>query len=425
MNLLPKDALQLRFPEPLETEFRADYFEKSLKSLRMSVLLGALLYALFGALDVLIFPESVRQAWLIRFGIVVPACLAVLLFSFSRHFRKFMQPAVFLLVVIGGAGIVGLMVVVRSPINYFHYAGLLLVLMYSYTFSKLWFSYTTAASWTIVLLYEIAAVGIIGMPLATLLNDNFFYVSANLIGMFSSYHRERYIRRDFLQNRMVRELEEKRHILEREKIIRDLHDVLGGITTNIRLLAEMGKNSDDLAAVRKTLAVISDLSREGLTEIKGFMQSLDAREITWQALAAELRSQGTALVEPHGFAFSITPELDGVEGRPGSLLWLNVLRIYKEALTNAVKHSGGKRIDVALRISRERFELSLQDNGRGIDQTTRGGRGLSHLRRRAEELGGSVVIENAGGARITLRIPLLAHNSLITLPLEHPRRPAA
>ena len=65
-----------------------------------------------------------------------------------------MQAAVFLTVVVGGAGIVGMMTIVGSSINYFHNAGLVLVLMYIYTFSKLRFVYTCVASWLIVLLYE-------------------------------------------------------------------------------------------------------------------------------------------------------------------------------------------------------------------------------------------------------------------------------
>ncbi len=399
-------ALRLSFSGDLERRFRDDYYYKSLNALRLSLLLGAVLYVLFSFLDVIIFPETRNAVWAIRFGIVCPAILACLLFTYSRHFKKYMQPAVFTTVVIGGAAIVAMMVVVRSPTNYFHNGGLVLVLMYAYTFSKLRFSYTSLAACVIVLLYEVTALLIMHTPLPALLYDNVLFLSVNLLGMFSNYHREQYIRKDFLQNETVRELEEKRHILEREKILRDLHDGLGGITTNIRLLAEIGKKAKSMEDIKKTLTTISELSQEGLAEIKGFMQSLDGRELTWQSLATEARIRGNALVEPHGFGFSISTSLDCPAVPPSSLLWLNLLKIYKEALTNVVKHSGGKNVSVDLNISAAGVKLRIHDDGRGIRQGATGGRGLSNMWKRAEEIGGSVTVANDYGTVVRLEIPL-------------------
>lgn len=400
------NPLNLRFAGDLERQFQDEYYEKSLPSFRLSVLLGTILYCIFGILDAQIFPETTTITWFIRYVIVLPLCASLILFSYSRAFKNYMQPAVVFVVVASGAGIVAMMVVVQSPTNYFHYAGLLLVLMYVYTFSKLRFLTTCLAAWTIVLLYEIAAIGILKTPLPTLLNDNFFYLSANLIGMFSSYHREKYMRKDFVQNRLVKELEERKHILEREKILRDLHDGLGGITTNIRLLAEMGRSATAGDDIKKTFAIISELCREGLAEIKGFMQSLDAREISWHALAAELRSLGIVLLEPHGIGFSMTSEIDGAPGKPDSLLWLNLFRIYKEALTNIVKHAGGKNVAIHLAVTGEGLALRIHDDGGGIHPGAPGGRGMSNMRKRAEEIGGSLRFSGGQGTTVSLEAPL-------------------
>ncbi|MDA8100815.1 MAG: histidine kinase [Nitrospiraceae bacterium] len=403
------EALRLRFSGELEEEFREDYYRKSLNSLRLSLLLGAVLYGLFGVLDDWIFPETRGTAWFIRYGIACPSIIACLLFTYAPSFKRYMQPVVFATVVLGGACIIALMIVAGSLINYFHNAGLLLVIMYIFTFSKLRFGYTAAASWTIVLLYEIAAFGIMHTPAPALLNDNYLFVSANLIGMFSHYHRERYMRRDFLYNRMVRAMEEKRHILEREKILRDLHDGLGGITTNIRLLAEMAKRSSSPEEVQKTLATISELSREGLSEIKGFMQSLDSREITWPALAAELRMSGRSLIESHGFGFTMTADIREVAGQPASLLWLNLQRIYKEALTNVVKHSRGRNVMVSLDVKREGLFLAVRDDGMGFDAAPSSGRGHANMQKRAGEIGGTVKLSNESGAVVRLEVPLPLH----------------
>jgi len=213
MNEIAMKPFRLKFPGELEGIFMEDYFHKSLNQLRVSVGVAMLLYILFGILDAIIFPEVKVQTWLIRYAVVSPVCISVIVFSYSRHFKRYMQISVFLAVITGGAGIIAMMVLVRSPINYFHFAGLLLVLMYSFTFSKLRFVYTTIAAWVIVGLYEVAALWIMRVPLQVFLNDNFFFFSANLIGMFSCYQREWYTRKEFFQNKMVKEVEEKNHLM--------------------------------------------------------------------------------------------------------------------------------------------------------------------------------------------------------------------
>lgn len=399
-------SLRLRFSGDLEQRFREDYYEKSLNSLRISLLLGAVIYGLFGVLDAWIFPATKSAAWAIRYGIACPVILACLGLTYTRGFKDLMQPVIFSAVILCGACIVAMMVVVKSPINYFHNAGLLLVLMYVFTFSKLRFLYTCIASWAIVLVYELAAVAVMRVPMTTILNDNYLFISANLIGMFSHYHRERYMRRDFLHNLTIREMEEKRHILEREKILRDLHDGLGGITTNICLLAEIAQNAAQEEEIKRMLGTIAGLSREGLAEIKGFMQSLDGQEISWQSLAPELRMNGRNLVEPHGIAFIMTARTDEARGRPGSLMWLNVQRVYKEALINVVKHSRGRSVAVELHVDARRLLLAVRDDGGGIPDRASGGRGLPNMRKRAEEIGGSVTIRSEQGTLVRLEVPL-------------------
>jgi len=398
--------MRLPFPGELEEAFRDDYYDKSLNQLRIAIVLGTALYALFGILDAVIFPEVKSQTLFVRLVIVCPLCILALLFSYSRHFKHYMQATIFLAVLFAGAGIVALMVIVRSPINYFHFAGLLLVLMFSFTFSKLRFFYTTLVAWLIVGIYEVAALGIMHTPLPVFLNDNFFYISANLIGMFSCYHRELYMRKDFLQKIMVKELEEKNHLMEKGKILRELHDGIGGIATNISLLAELAQKAITLEDAKRMLSTIQDLTREELSEIRNYMQCLDAREMTWEQLSAELRSQGRTLIESHGIGFGITSSVDGAPGGPGSLLWLNLFRIYKEALTNVIKHAQARAVKVELLVSRERLVLTVSDDGLGSRSAPGTGRGMHNMSTRAEELGGSLTVSSGSGMKVLLAVPL-------------------
>lgn len=399
------DPLRLRFSGELEDIFQEDYFRKSIKPLRIGMILASMIYALFGILDAQVFPEVRAATWFVRYAVVCPVCIAGILYAFSSRFKNHVQTAMFLLILAGGAGIIAMMVLVHSPENYFHYAGLLLVIMYSYTFSKLSFHSATLACWTLVGLYEFAALRIMHVPLPVFLNDNFFYISANLIGMFSCYHRELYTRKDFLQTLTIREFEGKKRLLEKENILRDLHDGIGGITTNIGLLAEMGHKAATVRETRDAFATIADLSREGLAEIRTIMRSLDPTPKTWQELAAELRRQGSTMVEPHGISFQIRSSVGILRDQPGKMLWLNLFRIYREALTNIMKHSMARAVTVELIVDNDGLLLSVCDNGIGMKRNGDVNRGIPNIMARAREIGGEAVISSRIGTAVCVALP--------------------
>jgi signal transduction histidine kinase len=162
----------------------------------------------------------------------------------------------------------------------------------------------------------------------------------------------------------------------------------------------------DMESVKKTLDTISRLSREGISEVRGFMQSLDTKELTWRTLAAELRSQGTNMVEPHHIGFSLEAAVEDVEEQLSSLLWVNVFKIYKEALTNVIKHASARSVSVALLVERNRVLLSVQDDGDGWEKTTGSGRGLANMRKRAEDIGGRLTLSTGNGTRMSLEVPI-------------------
>ena len=197
--------LTLRFPGPLEEDFQIDYFQKSLNHLRFAVALAILLYALFGILDALMIPAVSAQAWFIRYAIVCPYLILFLLFTWTRYFRKVAQPAIALSVLVVGFGIIAFTVIAYPPGSYYYYAGLILVLMWAYTVTTARFIYATFAAWTIVIVYEIVAFGGASTPLPVLISNNFFFLSANILGMLACYLIEYYKRRDFWQRRLLEE----------------------------------------------------------------------------------------------------------------------------------------------------------------------------------------------------------------------------
>ena len=137
------------------------------------------------------------------------------------------------------------------------------------------------------------------------------------------------------------------------------------------------------------------------------MHSLDSKDLNWRTLAVELRNQGVNMVEPHKIKFTIETAIEDVQEQPGSLVWVNMFKIYKEALTNVIKHSKASSANVAFRVSRrDGVFLAVEDNGVGVQGGRIGGRGLSHMKTRAGDIGGTVTIMADRGTTVSLELPL-------------------
>jgi len=210
------NLITLSFPRELEEAFLEDYFQKSLRHVRIALLLAIFFYGIFGILDAWIAPDVKEKLWFIRYVVFVPFAFAVFLFSFSSHFKNFMQICLASVILVAGFGIIEMILIAPYPGNYSYYAGLILVFMFGYAFFKLRFIYATIAGWMIVVAYEWAAIWLNQTPIPVLLNNNFFFLTGNIIGMFACYSIEFYSRKDFVQTRLLEAKERKVKAANRE-----------------------------------------------------------------------------------------------------------------------------------------------------------------------------------------------------------------
>jgi len=192
--------LTLSFSGDLEKAFLDKYFQNSLWHVRMAFLMGVFLYGFFGFLDAWMVPDAKYQLWFIRYVIFAPYGIGIFLFSFTRHFKKYMQLSISFGVLISGLGITAMILIAPYPASYSYYAGLLLVFIYGYTFVKLRFIWASMTGWLIVAAYEIAAIWISPTPIPILINNNFFFLSGNILGMFACYLIEYHSRRRFMDS---------------------------------------------------------------------------------------------------------------------------------------------------------------------------------------------------------------------------------
>lgn len=199
-------ADKLRFPDEVEEQFREDYHANTVSTTRLALVLGLVLFSLFGILDIYAVPISKNIVWFIRYAIVAPVIIAALVASYVDFFQKYVQMLMVIVVAVAGLGIVTMISITREAEfgNRFYFTGLILVSMWAYGLMRLRFWYAIIANVAIMAGYEFASIVIkqllaseTGIVIFTM--HNFFFLGANVIGMFTSYALERYTRRDFLQ----------------------------------------------------------------------------------------------------------------------------------------------------------------------------------------------------------------------------------
>jgi signal transduction histidine kinase len=203
----------------------------------------------------------------------------------------------------------------------------------------------------------------------------------------------------------LRQLERERAVAqERDRIMRDMHDGMGGQLVSTLALVESG---------RATPEGVADALRDALDDLRLVIDSLDPVEEDLLAVLGVIRGRLEPRLRRNGidFAWQVT-DLPAIPGF-GPDRVLQALRIVQEAITNVIKHAGAHTITV--RTGREAngggpgVFVEIADDGAGIDPARPEGRGLRNMRRRAASLGGSVTIASDGdGTAVRLWLPLAA-----------------
>jgi PAS domain S-box-containing protein len=202
--------LYLRFDDrDIEKAFQDDYYEKSIFSVRLSLLLAIGMYAAFGFLDSHIVPDVMHEAWIIRYAVFCPLVAGVFFLSFRDDFRNYMKFCLTVAGLVGGVGILAMMTLADPPGSDLYYTGLVLTTIFYFVFLRLDLVTASAMAWILFILYEITAIWIKSVSAFILLNNTFFFVAFNISGMVACYWMERYMRNDFMQRRTTFEQAEK------------------------------------------------------------------------------------------------------------------------------------------------------------------------------------------------------------------------
>ena len=199
------------------------------------------------------------------------------------------------------------------------------------------------------------------------------------------------------------EVEALATIAERERISRDLHDLLGHTLSLITLKAELARKLSERGDAKATaeIADVERISREALRQVReaveGYRKSGLDGELARARLACEARE----------IEFSADVAAIDLESRHEATLAM----VLREAVTNVVRHSRASFCRIALARSRGAVSLTVHNDGvarsaKRQDRARLAGHGLLGMRERLSQVGGELHIETADGWLLEARIPV-------------------
>lgn len=196
---------------------------------------------------------------------------------------------------------------------------------------------------------------------------------------------------------------------ERRRLRRDLHDGLGPRLTGVAFTSDAARNliRSDPAAAEELLATLRSETVTAIEEIRRMVYAMRPPALDELGLVPALRQQATGLRNQEGdqVAVEITAP-DDLPDLPAAVE-VAAYRIVTEALTNVARHSDSPSAQVRLSTGTGGLRVEVTDRGRSTGWVP--GVGLSSMRERAEELGGTLAAApGPDGGRVTALLPLLS-----------------
>jgi len=229
----------------------------------------------------------------------------------------------------------------------------------------------------------------------------YFYIPAIsfswMIGGVNIYQFEMFKKRQeiILSQQEVRDLAKT---AERERIARDLHDLIGHTFSVLTLKAELaGKLIDkDLDRAKHEIEEVEMISRNALKQVREVVTGFRASDLN-----AEL-AHAKYVLESNEIRFKY--EFDNVELTESTNKELAI--ILKELVTNVLKHSKASQVIASITQSDQQAILQLSDNGKGFSESATQGYGLKGIKERIEKLSGSFSVESDQGVEFVISVPL-------------------
>jgi two-component system sensor histidine kinase DesK len=185
---------------------------------------------------------------------------------------------------------------------------------------------------------------------------------------------------------------------ERERIGRDLHDLLGHTLSLITLKLELSRKliDRDASAARIEIAEAEKVARHALAEVRAAVTGFRAADLAAELASARLLLESSAVALDYDAPPALSPEIE----RPLAL-------VLREAATNIARHAQASRAEVRFVREDGKVRMRIADDGRGASAAE--GNGVVGMRERMHALGGSFAFASTReGTAVEVAVPLPA-----------------
>jgi two-component system sensor histidine kinase DesK len=216
-----------------------------------------------------------------------------------------------------------------------------------------------------------------------------------LVGLGNHYSAKMHCAEEKLR-RADDEIEHLAKVAERERIARDLHDLLGHTLSLITLKAELARKlvDRDPQRAKQEMQDIEHTSRAALADVREAISGYRGEGLAAELIRARKTLETAGIVVNSDFAeLPLTPAQETV-----------LALALREAVTNVVRHAQARQCSVRLQRDSNLCMLEISDNGRGADSPE--GNGLRGMRERLEAIGGSLQRQTQAGTRLVIHLPL-------------------
>ncbi len=195
----------------------------------------------------------------------------------------------------------------------------------------------------------------------------------------------------------------------RTGIAADLHDDIGTNLTRIAILSEVAHSQLNEAnpSVANPLSSIARISRESVASMSDIVWAINPRRDSLLDLVLRMRRFANEIFADRKIEFQFHAPETEQDQKLGADLRRDVFLIFKEALNNAVRHSGCANLEIDLQLDRLWLVLEVSDDGCGFEPSASSeGHGLVSMQRRAKALGGELQLRSrpGKGTEVLLRV---------------------
>jgi len=222
---------------------------------------------------------------------------------------------------------------------------------------------------------------------------------AGILGGSSNFMYIRNLRKDVELRLSQVEVRRLATLAERERIGRDLHDLLGHTLSLVAIKSELARRLalEDPARAQREMSEVEKVARHALAEVRAAVTGMRRSDLAAELVSARL------MLEASGVVFD--GELpEGIDLPPS--IEAPLALVLREAITNIHRHAKATAASVQFLFKVDGFDMQISDNGCG--GLAAHGNGVSGMRERVRALGGAMEIDSPSrsGTRLRIQVPL-------------------